>query len=210
MYEELTRTMKAGERALLAERVVDAEPTLALAGTVKSIFAWTGGIEMCVLAATARIGAMVRNTSRRERRRGSRLLCGHSLARACDVVCASYGVERAELSRRGSPHPARAALAYSARRRTAAINSDLMVVLGLSRLESVPNRTRRFETMLSSDPSLRERYEGLEEVLDGNHSVPVLKTTNYIRPSEPTHDPRNRQGWRSGGGWKRSIRIGDH
>jgi REP element-mobilizing transposase RayT len=125
-----------------------------------------------------RIGAMVRNASRRQRRRESRLLSGHSLARVCDVVCASYGVERAELSRRGSPHTARAALAYLARRRTAATNSDLMVVLGLSRPESVPNLTRRFETMLSADPSIREHYERLEEALDANHSVPVPKTRN--------------------------------
>ena len=55
-----------------------------------------------------RVGAMVRGEARRECRRESRLVRGHSLARVCDLVCASYGIERSDLRRRGSPHPARA------------------------------------------------------------------------------------------------------
>jgi hypothetical protein len=50
-----------------------------------------------------------------------------------------------------------------------------MILLGLSRPESMPNLTRHFQTRLSADPSLREHFEGLEEALDGNHSVPVPK-----------------------------------
>jgi len=75
-------------------------------------------------------------------------------------------VDRAELRRRGSRHPARAALAYLARSRTAATNGELAPVLGLSRAESVPNLTRRFAVWLTTDASVREQLRGLEEQLD--------------------------------------------
>jgi hypothetical protein len=75
---------------------------------------------------------------------------GSTLARASDVVRATYGIERSGLSRRGSRHPACATLAYLARRRTAATNAELMAALGLSRPESVPNLTRRFGPWLAS------------------------------------------------------------
>ena len=55
MYEELTRTMNEQERSLLTELVANAEPPPALAGTVKWLFVWTGGIVLCALAATALI-----------------------------------------------------------------------------------------------------------------------------------------------------------
>jgi len=71
----------------------------------------------------------------------------------------------AQLRRRGSPHPARAALAYLARRRTAATNAELAAVLGLSRAESVPNLTRRYAAWLTTDASVREQLRGLEEPL---------------------------------------------
>jgi putative transposase len=58
-----------------------------------------------------RVAAMVRGEPKRERRREARVVQGHSLDRVCDVVCASYGIERSELGRRGSRHPARPALA---------------------------------------------------------------------------------------------------
>jgi len=87
---------------------------------------------------------MVRGEPRRERRRESRLIQGPTLSRVSEVVCALYEVDRAERRHRGSRHPARAALAYLARSRTAATNAELAAVLGLSRAESVPNLTRRF------------------------------------------------------------------
>src|SRR5229473_821580 len=60
-----------------------------------------------------------------------------------------YRVERSELSRRGNRHPARAALAYLARRCTAATNTELADLLGLSCAESVPNLTGRFSAWVS-------------------------------------------------------------
>jgi hypothetical protein len=113
-----------------------------------------------------RVAAMVRGEPRREPRRESRLVQGLPLARVCEAVCASYGIDRWELARRGSRHPARAALAYLARRRTTATNADLMAMLGVSRAESVPNLTRRFGAWLLSDAGIREQLHRLEERLD--------------------------------------------
>lgn len=114
-----------------------------------------------------RLRTMLRDQSPAPPRRESRLVQGLPLGRVCQAVAAAYGIDPAELHRRGSPHPARAALAYIARRRTTATNADLMPILGLSRPESVPNLTRRFERWLTSDPETRRRYQQLEEELDG-------------------------------------------
>jgi hypothetical protein len=130
---------------------------------------WMGAYRGWILGSGAfvdRVRAMVRGESRRERRRESRLVQGVTLARVCDVVCASYGIERSELGRRGSRHPARAALAYLARRRTVATNAELMAALGLSRPESVPNLTRRFGAWLAADAAIRDQYRRMEEDLD--------------------------------------------
>jgi putative transposase len=113
-----------------------------------------------------RVRAMVRGQPRRERRRESRLIEGVPLERVCAAVCSSYGIAPAELSNRGSRHPARAALAYLARQRTTATNAELMGLLGVSRPESVPNLTRRFGTWLSSDVRVRKQFRGIEEELD--------------------------------------------
>jgi hypothetical protein len=120
-------------------------------------------------AFTDRVRVMVRGEERRERRRESRLVRALSLARVCGVVCASYGIEPPERSRLGGWHPARAALAYLARRRSAATKSDLMTTLGLSRPASVPNLTRRFAAWLSADAGVRRHYQRLERDLDGHH-----------------------------------------
>ena len=109
---------------------------------------------------------------------------GHSLERACEVVCATYGIEAADLVRRGSRHPARAALAYLARRRTAATNSELMRVLGVSP-ESVPNLTRRLASWLSADAGVRREYQRLEVQLDD----PVPRPTASKKKLETRSDP---------------------
>jgi REP element-mobilizing transposase RayT len=144
---------------------------------------WSGAHHGWILGSPSfadRVAAMVRGESKRERRREARVVQGHSLDRVCEVVCASYGTERSELGRRGSRQPARSALAYLARRRTAATNADLMAVLGLSRPESVPNLTRRFATWFSADREIRRLYQAMEDQLDGARSDPVSgeKTRN--------------------------------
>ena len=53
--------------------------------------------------------------------------------RITEVVCANYEIERTELGRRGNRHPARAALVYLPRRRTATTNAKLAAVRGVSR-----------------------------------------------------------------------------
>src|SRR5262245_32702881 len=90
---------------------------------------------------------------------------GLSISQVSEVVCAEYGIELSELSHRGSRHPARAAMAYLARRHTAATNGELTDVLGVSRAESVPNLTRRFESMLLSDPRVCKQLKRLEDKL---------------------------------------------
>src|SRR5262249_54439244 len=122
-----------------------------------------------------RVRAMVQGQSRRERRRESRLLEGLPLGRVCEAVCSSYGIPRAALSRRRSRHPAPAALAYGARRKTTATHAELMGLLGVSRPESVPNLTRRFGSWLTSDVRIREQFRRIEEELD------------RLRPSEKTY-----------------------
>jgi REP element-mobilizing transposase RayT len=113
-----------------------------------------------------RVRAMVRGEPRRERRRELRLMQGATLARVGEVVCATDDVDRAELRRRGSRHPTRAALAYLARSRTAATNAELAALLGVSRAESVPNLTRRFAARLASDARVRQQLKTLELELD--------------------------------------------
>lgn len=112
-----------------------------------------------------RVRAMVRDQPRRDRRRESRRVLGLSIARVSEVVCAEYGIELSELSRRGSRAPARAAMAYLARRHTAATNGELTEILGVSRAESVPNLTRRFAAWLSSDSLVRKQLRRLEDKL---------------------------------------------
>ena len=113
-----------------------------------------------------RVRAMVRGEPRRERRRESRLLQSLPLSRVIEVVCASYTIDRSEMSRRGSRHPARAALVYLARSRTMATNTELAGLLGLSRAESVPNLTQRFAGWLATDAKLRRQLRNLEGQLD--------------------------------------------
>jgi hypothetical protein len=119
---------------------------------------------------------MVRGHSRRERRKETRLVQGLALSSVCEVVCASYGIDGAELRRCGSRHPARAALAYVARRYTTATNHELAALLGLARPECVPNLTRRFKEWLSSDIGTRQERAGLEAQLED--CTAVEKTTN--------------------------------
>jgi putative transposase len=112
-----------------------------------------------------RVKAMVNNEPRCNRRRESRRMRALSIAQVSEVVCVEYGIEQSELSQRGSRHPARAAMAYLARRHTAATNSELTEILGVSRAESVPNLTRRYEAWLSSDSRVRKTLKRLDDVL---------------------------------------------
>jgi hypothetical protein len=111
---------------------------------------------------------MVRGEPRPERRRESRLLLSLPQSRVSEVVFAYHKIERNELSRRGSHHPARAALAYLARSRTTATNTELAALLGLSRGECVPSLTRRFGARLESDATVRRQLKSLEQELGGS------------------------------------------
>jgi hypothetical protein len=62
-------------------------------------------------------------------------------------------------------------MAYLARRHTAATNGELTEILGVSRAESVPNLTRRFEAWLSSDSKVRRQLHRLEHALTDDTSA---------------------------------------
>jgi hypothetical protein len=117
-----------------------------------------------------RVRRLVGGAPLRERRRELRQLQGHSLKSVCDVVCTAYRIDRSELSRRGSRHPARAALAYLACQRTARTNSEPTSVLGVGRPESVPNLARRYRASLSTDRRVRAECRRLEKLLADSES----------------------------------------
>jgi hypothetical protein len=144
---------------------------------------WSGAYHGWIVGSRAfaeRVGALIRGEAPRERelRRESRLARGHSLERVCEAVCSTYAIKRSELGRRGSRHPARAALAYLARRRTAATNAELMTAPGVSRPESVPNLTRRYASWLSSVAAIRRDYQRLERELDNQPSIREVSEKN--------------------------------
>jgi REP element-mobilizing transposase RayT len=126
----------------------------------------------------ARLGELVRGDPPREVRRESRLIQGVELDRVCEVVCRVYQVESWELSRRGSRHEVRAALAYLAREHTAATHGELAELLGVSRPDSVPNLTRRFARWLVERAEVRERLGELEEQLQLPPVRPHAKARN--------------------------------
>jgi REP element-mobilizing transposase RayT len=113
----------------------------------------------------ARLGELVRGVPPRERRRESRLVQGIELRRVCDLVCKSYDLAPSELARRGSRHEARPVLAHLAREYTECTHAELAPILGVSRPESVPNLTRRFDATLASRKDVRLRLNELEEAL---------------------------------------------
>jgi hypothetical protein len=118
------------------------------------------------LAFVDRIGLLIRGEPQREQRRELRMVTGLPLTRVCDVICASYEIDRSLLSQRGSSHPARMALAYLARLRTTATNAELAAMLGLSRAESVGNLTKRFKASLTTRAAFREQLNVIQSELD--------------------------------------------
>jgi REP element-mobilizing transposase RayT len=142
---------------------------------------WSGAHHGWILGSqefAERMGELVRGSPPRERRREWRSIQGMDLGRVCEVVCREYEVDLSELSRRGSRHEARAALAYLARRRTTASHGRLAELLGVSRPDSVPNLTRRFSRWLAQREAVRERLEALEDQL--HQAEPAEKTRNLV------------------------------
>jgi hypothetical protein len=66
----------------------------------------------------------------------------------------SYCLDDAALLRRRDPQVARGVAAWLCRRHTEASLRELAVWLGLSRVDGVPNLTRRIETRLKGSPEL--------------------------------------------------------
>jgi hypothetical protein len=122
----------------------------------------------------------VREDPPREPRRETRQVQGVELRRVCEVVCRSYQIESSEIGRRGGRHEARAALAYLARRHTAAPNSELAKVLGVSRPDCVPNLTRRFAGWLATRADVCRRLAQLEDQWDRRLSPADEKTANLV------------------------------
>ena len=87
------------------------------------------------------------------------------LVRLTQVVSQFYGVDQAELKRRGSRHPARAALVYLARHYTVSTNAELVPVLGVSRPESIPNLTHRFQHTLQRNTEVTGQLRQIAQML---------------------------------------------
>lgn len=77
----------------------------------------------------------------------------------CNAVAEHYGLEPSSLSVRHDAHIARAVAASLCRRHTEASLRELAARLGLSRADSVPNLTRRFEARLRISPELTKDVE---------------------------------------------------
>lgn len=112
-----------------------------------------------------RLRILIQGRARNDLRRDERVLLGVDLDRVVQTVCRHYGVDRSELARRGSRSPARAALAFLARKYTEATLADLVPVLGVSRPQSVPNLTRRFSTWLENQNDARRDLKRLQAQL---------------------------------------------
>jgi hypothetical protein len=130
---------------------------------------WADTFQGWILGSKAfvkRIAALVRAKPSRDRRRGERRLGALDLTSLTDIVCRYFRIERRELSRRASRHPARAAFCDVARQHTAATNAELVPLLGLSRPESVPNLSRRYASRLRTSAQTRKEFRALKEALE--------------------------------------------
>jgi AraC-like DNA-binding protein len=86
----------------------------------------------------------------------SRLLVGLDPDRICAAVADFYGLESSALALRHDPHVAQSVAAWLCRRHAEATLGDLAARFGLSRADSVPNLTRRFEARLATSTRLAE------------------------------------------------------
>ena len=99
-----------------------------------------------------------------------------------------YDVEPALLAKRHDSHRARAVAAWLCRRHTEATLGELAEWLGLSRADSVPNLTRRFQAQLKSRPEL---LNDVEEIL--RQATVVGADDRRTQPENPKAKPRQRQ-----------------
>ena len=90
------------------------------------------------------------------------------LSRVIEVVCSLYQIEPADLGEHAEADiPRDRAIVYLARKHTMATNAQLAEVLGLSRAESVPNLSRRFDDRLAADAKTRKKLAVMEAGLSG-------------------------------------------
>jgi hypothetical protein len=108
----------------------------------------------------------------------ARQLSGLDPKRIFAAVTSFYGLDDAALSRRHDPHVARAVAAWLCGRHTEASLRELAASLGLSRPDSVPNLTRRFETRLKTSPELSN---DLAEILKLASSADVGATQDNAK-----------------------------
>jgi REP element-mobilizing transposase RayT len=102
--------------------------------------------------------------------------------RVLAAVADFYDVEPALLAKRHDPHMARAVAAWLCRRHTEATLAALAEWLGLSRADSVPNLTRRFQARLKSQPEL---LDDIEEILCRATTVVADRHSATPKPSNP-------------------------
>jgi hypothetical protein len=94
--------------------------------------------------------------------RSAEAACPNTARLASEVAYTECGIERRELSQRGSRHPARASMAYLARRPTALTNGELAEVFGASRAQcsELDAAIRRVVSERSAGSRAVEAYGG--------------------------------------------------
>jgi REP element-mobilizing transposase RayT len=107
----------------------------------------------------------------------ARQLAGLDPERISAAVADYYGVDVESLSRRGDGHIARAAVAWLCRRHTEVPLRELAARLGLSRADSVPNLTRRFEARLKASPRLAKELDEVVRRASGPAEGPTPRAT---------------------------------
>jgi hypothetical protein len=118
-----------------------------------------------------------------------------------------YDVEPALLAKRHDPHIVRAVAAWLCRRHTEATLGELAEWLGLSRADSVPNLTRRFQAQLKSQPELLNDLE--EQAPEGA----VQNQKQRLTPRSTTTRVGSRLDWKMQVNamrrlWMRKAKIG--
>jgi REP element-mobilizing transposase RayT len=111
----------------------------------------------------------------------ARQLAGLAPGIVLAAVTEYYGLEAGALTRRHDRHIARSVAAWLCRRHTEATLSQLAVLLGQSRADSVPSLVRRMEVRLKTSPRLAKDVKAI---------VARLSAT----PREPARTPQKRSG----------------
>lgn len=114
---------------------------------------------------------------------GARDLASLDAETVCRSVAEFYKLELDALGERRNPHIARAVAAGLCRQLTEATLRELAERLGLSRADSVPNLTRRFEAKMATSARLRKEVASIKQRLAPVGARPGAPRTSTGRPT---------------------------